>query len=104
MDVILLRNVPPRPDSYAQRGGSAGGRTRVGIVVGYARSTPRDGYFCDKPAEMIAGDPLTSAGFVANLTPEFASDEIGFSAQDRQAPSRWTRSPFPLSRSLGLVT
>jgi hypothetical protein len=36
------------------------------------------------------------------LTPEFASDEIGFSAQDRQAPSRWTRSPFPLSRSLGL--
>jgi hypothetical protein len=37
------------------------------------------------------------------LTPEFASDEIGFSAQDRQAPSRWTRSPFPLSRSLGLA-
>jgi len=38
-----------------------------------------------------------------HLTPEFASDEIGFSAQDRQTPSRWTRSPFPLSRSLGLV-
>ena len=36
------------------------------------------------------------------LTPEVASDEIGFSAQDRQAPSRWTRSPFPLSRALGL--
>jgi hypothetical protein len=41
--------------------------------------------------------------FWSTLTPEFASDEIGFSAQDRQAPSRWTRSPFPLSRSLGLV-
>jgi hypothetical protein len=40
---------------------------------------------------------------LAGLTPEFASDEIGFSAQDRQAPSRWTRSPFPLSRSLGLA-
>ena len=38
------------------------------------------------------------------LTLEFASDEIGSSAQDRQAPSRWTRSPFPLSRSLGLAT
>jgi hypothetical protein len=36
------------------------------------------------------------------LTPEFASDEIGPSAQDGQAPRCWTSSPFPLSRSLGL--
>jgi hypothetical protein len=36
--------------------GRAGRRSRVGIVIGYARSTPHDGYFYDKPAEMIAGE------------------------------------------------
>lgn len=32
-----------------------GRRTRVGIVLGYARSTPHDAYFYDRPEEMIAG-------------------------------------------------
>ena len=56
LDAVLMRNVPPRPDNYAQRGGRAGRRSRVGIVVGYARNTPHDQYFFDKPAEMIAGE------------------------------------------------
>ncbi|MGQ9369061.1 DEAD/DEAH box helicase [Azospirillum sp. ST 5-10] len=56
LDAVVLRNVPPRPDNYAQRGGRAGRRTRVGVVVGYARSTPHDAYFFDKPREMIAGE------------------------------------------------
>ncbi len=56
LDAIVMRNVPPRPDNYAQRGGRAGRRSRVGVVVGYARSTPHDAYFYDKPVEMIAGE------------------------------------------------
>lgn len=63
LDAVVMRNIPPRPDNDAQRGGRAGRRSRVGIVIGYARSTPHDGYFYDKPAEMIAGEvPAPAVG------------------------------------------
>ena len=65
LDSVVMRNIPPRPDNYAQRGGRAGRRSRVGLVLGYARSTPHDQYFYDKPREMIAGEvpaPAVSLG------------------------------------------
>ncbi|NUQ74890.1 MAG: protein kinase [Polyangiaceae bacterium] len=59
LEGVVMRNVPPRPDNYAQRGGRAGRRSRSGVVLGYARNTPHDQYFYEKPAEMIAGAVTT---------------------------------------------
>jgi len=66
LEAVAMRNVPPRPDNYAQRGGRAGRRARVGLVVGYASRRPHDQYFYDHPEEMIAGEVPTPTFSLAN--------------------------------------
>jgi very-short-patch-repair endonuclease len=55
LEGVAMRNVPPSPANYAQRAGRTGRETRTGIIAGFARSTPHDGYFFDHPDEVIAG-------------------------------------------------
>lgn len=89
LDAVIMRNVPPRPDNYAQRGGRSGRRSRVGLVVGYARSTPHDQYFFDKPREMIAGEVKAPAVSLSNrdiflrhfFVIAFSLSKTGLSAQ-----------------------
>ncbi len=55
LEGVAMRNVPPSPANYAQRAGRTGRETRTGVIAGFARSTPHDGYFFDHPDEVISG-------------------------------------------------
>jgi hypothetical protein len=55
LEGVAMRNVPPSPANYAQRAGRTGRETRTGIIAGFARGTPHDGYFFDHPDEVITG-------------------------------------------------
>lgn len=55
LEGVAMRNVPPSPANYAQRAGRTGRETRTGVIAGFARGTPHDGYFFDHPDEVISG-------------------------------------------------
>ena len=55
LDMILMRNVPPKPSNYWQRAGRAGRRFRMAVVFTYCRRSQHDGYFFDDPARMLDG-------------------------------------------------
>lgn len=55
LDMILMRNVPPKPSNYWQRAGRAGRRHRMAVVYTYARRSDHDSYFFEDPMRMLDG-------------------------------------------------
>ncbi|MFW6118828.1 MAG: DEAD/DEAH box helicase [Planctomycetota bacterium] len=55
LDMILMRNVPPKPSNYWQRAGRAGRRHRMAVIYSYCRRSDHDRYFFEDPERMLAG-------------------------------------------------
>ena len=57
LNAVHMRNVPPTPANYAQRGGRAGRNGQAALVVAYASSqSPHDQYFFRDPRAMVHGE------------------------------------------------
>ena len=57
LNAVHMRNVPPTPANYAQRGGRAGRNGQAALVVTYASSqSPHDQHFFHDPRAMVHGE------------------------------------------------
>ena len=55
LDMVLMRNVPPKPSNYWQRAGRGGRRHRMAVLYTYCRKSNHDTYFFQDPTRMLAG-------------------------------------------------
>ena len=53
LDMILMRNVPPKASNYWQRAGRAGRRHRMAVIYTYCRRSIHDAYFFEDPVRML---------------------------------------------------
>lgn len=56
LDMILMRNVPPRPANYWQRAGRAGREHRMAVSYTYCRPSLHDEYFFEDLPRLLVGE------------------------------------------------
>ena len=67
LNAVHMRNVPPTPANYAQRGGRAGRSGQAALVITYASSqSPHDQYFFRDPKAMVHGEVRAPIIEIAN--------------------------------------